>query len=53
MISTTEITCLCGCDRKRKVRTADVNRGWGRFYDKACKQRFQEERIKIIKILKK
>lgn len=47
----TEITCLCGCDRKRLVRTADVDRGWGKFYNKNCKQRFQEQRKKILKVL--
>lgn len=52
MISTVEITCECRCGRKRKVRTADVKRGWGRFYDKSCKQKYQEEREKIFKILK-
>jgi len=35
-ISMTEITCACGCGRKKKVRTADVERGWGRYYNKGC-----------------
>jgi hypothetical protein len=34
-----EITCACGCDRTRMVRTADVKRGWGKFFDKSCKGR--------------
>lgn len=36
-IAMTEITCECGCGRTKMVRTADVNRGWGRFFDKSCK----------------
>lgn len=40
----TEITCKCGCERKRMVRTADVKRGWGKFFSKSCKARFQERR---------
>lgn len=32
MMSTTEITCACGCGRKKQVRTADVKRGWGKDY---------------------
>lgn len=32
-----EITCACGCGRKRLVREADVKRGWGRFFSKRCK----------------
>ena len=43
MASMTEITCKCGCSRKRMVRTADVRRGWGKFYDKSCKARFQSK----------
>ena len=42
MASMTEITCKCGCGRKKKVRTADVNRGWGKYYSKSCKARHQE-----------
>lgn len=44
MASMTEITCKCGCKRKRMVRTADVKRGWGQFFDKSCKARHQERR---------
>lgn len=44
MASMTEITCACGCGRKKMVRTADVKRGWGKFYDKSCKARHQEKR---------
>lgn len=44
MASMTEITCKCGCGRKKMVRTADVKRGWGRFFDKSCKAREQERR---------
>jgi hypothetical protein len=39
-----EITCKCGCGRKKMVRQADINRGWGKFYDKSCKAREQERR---------
>lgn len=44
MASVQEITCKCGCGRKRLVRTADVKRGWGKFFDKSCKARWQEKR---------
>lgn len=44
MPSMTEITCKCGCGRKKMVRTADVKRGWGKFYSKSCKAREQESR---------
>lgn len=37
-----EIVCKCGCGRKRMVRQADYDRGWGRFFDKSCKARYQE-----------
>jgi len=36
-----EIICKCGCGRKRLVRVADIKRGWGRFFDKSCKARYQ------------
>lgn len=36
-----EITCKCGCGKKRFVRTADVKRGLGKFYSKSCKAKFQ------------
>ena len=29
----------CGCNRTKRVRTADVKRGWGKYYSKACKAR--------------
>ena len=44
MPSMTEITCKCGCGRKRFVRTADVKRGWGLFFNKSCKAIWQERR---------
>lgn len=44
MASMTEITCKCGCGKTKKVRTADVKRGWGLFYSKSCKARHQEKR---------
>ena len=37
MSKMTEITCACGCGRKKEVRTADVKRGWGKYYSKRCK----------------
>lgn len=40
----TEITCECGCGRKKMVRIADVKRGWGRFFSKSCKAKAQEKR---------
>ena len=44
MASMTEITCACGCGRKKMVRTADVKRGWGKYYSKRCKAVDQERR---------
>jgi len=35
--SKVEITCKCGCGRKKLVRVADQKRGWGKFYSKSCK----------------
>lgn len=44
MASMKEITCKCGCGRKKMVRVADIARGWGKFYSKSCKARFQEKK---------
>ncbi len=44
MASMQEIICKCGCGRKKMVRTADIKRGWGKFYSKTCKARHQENR---------
>ncbi len=30
--------------KKKMVRTADVKRGWGKFYSKSCKAIHQEKR---------
>lgn len=43
MPTMTEIICKCGCGRKKQVRTADVKRGWGKFFSKSCKAREQEK----------
>lgn len=40
-MSKQEITCACGCGRKKMVKTADIKRGWGKFFDKSCKARHQ------------
>ncbi len=37
MASMQNMTCLCGCGRTKQVRTADVKRGWGKYYSKSCK----------------
>lgn len=39
-----EITCKCGCGKKRMVREADRKRGWGLFFNKSCKARYQERK---------
>lgn len=44
MAHMTEITCICGCKRKKMVRTADVKRGWGKYFSKSCKATSQERR---------
>ena len=44
MATMKEITCKCGCGRKKFVRVADIKRGWGLFYSKSCKASHQEER---------
>jgi hypothetical protein len=40
--STMEIICLCGCGRKKTIRKADFKRGWGMFFSKSCKAKYQE-----------
>ena len=42
-MSKTEITCGCGCGRKKMVRDADIKRGWGKFFSKSCKARKQSK----------
>lgn len=44
MASMKEIVCKCGCGRKKMVRTADIKRGWGKFFSKSCKAKYQERR---------
>jgi hypothetical protein len=44
MASMQEITCKCGCKMKKMVRTADVKRGWGLFFSKSCKAKWQERK---------
>lgn len=44
MAAMKEIVCACGCGRKKKVRVADINRGWGKYYSKSCKAKAQEKR---------
>jgi len=44
MAAMTEIICKCGCGRKKMVRTADVKRGWGLYFNKSCKAKAQEKR---------
>jgi len=44
MASMTEITCACGCNRKKSVRTADVKRGWGKYFSKSCKAKHQKNK---------
>lgn len=44
-----EITCACGCGRKKMVRDADIKRGWGKFYNKSCKAKEQERRTNTHK----
>lgn len=43
-MSKQEIVCACGCGRKKAVRTADIKRGWGKFYSKACKAKAQAKK---------
>tara|TARA_R100001129_G_scaffold185841_1_gene175378 strand:- start:741 stop:992 length:252 start_codon:yes stop_codon:yes gene_type:complete len=44
MAATKEIICACGCGRKKQVRLSDIKRGWGKFYSKSCKAKYQERR---------
>lgn len=39
-----EITCKCGCGRKKEVRVSDIKRGWGQYFSKSCKAIAQERR---------
>ena len=36
-----EITCKCGCGRKRFVYESDLRRGFGMFYNKSCATKFR------------
>ena len=49
MASTVEIICQCGCGRSKQVRTADVKRGWGKYFSKRCKAKCQERRTGAYK----
>lgn len=44
MAKTKNITCACGCGRNKDVRTADIKRGWGKYYSKSCKAKAQERK---------
>lgn len=44
MAQMVNIKCKCGCGRKKLVRKADRDRGWGLFYSKSCKAMEQEKR---------
>ena len=44
MASTQLITCACGCGRQKNVRTADLKRGWGKYYSKSCKAKVQSKK---------
>ena len=41
MENMTKIICKCGCGRTKLVRTADIKRGWGLFFSKSCKAKYQ------------
>lgn len=43
-----EITCKCGCGRKKQVKRADIDRGWGLFYSKSCKANYQEDTKRVL-----
>ena len=40
--SKVEVLCACGCGKKFMARVADRKRGWGRFFSKSCKAKYQE-----------
>lgn len=46
MIKMKEIICKCGCGRKKMVRSADIARGWGKYFSKSCKAKAQESRTR-------
>ena len=43
MASMTQVTCKC-CHTHFEARTADVQRGWGKFCSKSCKAIDQTKR---------
>lgn len=47
MAKTKEVTCKCGCGRKKEVRIADLKRGWGKFFSKSCKAKFQSRSQRV------
>lgn len=46
-MKTQKIICKCGCGKQKEVREADIKRGWGKFYSKSCKARYQARKNKI------
>lgn len=46
MAHMTTVNCKC-CGNRFEARTADVNRGWGRFCSKSCKAIKQTKETKI------
>jgi len=38
------VTCVCGCCKTFEARTADVKRGWGKYFNKSHKAIAQEAR---------
>ena len=56
MVSMTLVSCGC-CRNQFQARTADVNRGWGKFCSKSCKainqvQRKNKKRRRKVKKVK-
>lgn len=44
MATMVSVICACGCGKKFEARAADVNRGWGKYFDKSHKATAQERR---------
>lgn len=40
---TTVINCAV-CNAPKTVKIADINRGWGKYCSKSCKQKHQESK---------
>ncbi len=39
--------CKCGCGKTFYPRVAEVKRGWGQFFSRSCKAKYQEKQTEL------